>query len=296
MMIEALCGVVAPWRAVMAALLVTLLGLLPAAALELKGHKDRLFAYPGLLAVTEDGAFVVVDYDKKRDIHRRDQEPERRVRSRYVSLKVKRYSRVATHEANGRRVETGLTGDFAAARFTVIFVHGRGGDQRLGMNDYTFGGNFNRLKNLMVLNGGAYLAPTVASFDDQGARDVKSLIEAGRAPVVLACASMGSIICSKLARDTSVVERLAGMVLLGGAPDMGLAKSAAVKARVPIMFTHGSDDSVYAWRSQKAAFDVVRASSADYPARFVLFDTGSHGTPIRMTDWKQTLEFVLSRR
>jgi pimeloyl-ACP methyl ester carboxylesterase len=267
----------------------------PPLRFELNGHKDRLFAYPGILAVTEDGAFVVVDYDKKRDIHRRDQEPERRVRSRYVSLRVKRHSRIAEHQANGRTIETGVTGDFAAARFTVIFVHGRGGDQRLGMNDYTFGGNFNRLKNLMVANGGAYLAPTITSFDKTGARDVKALIEAGPAPVVLACASMGSIICSRLANDPVVVSRLAGMVLLGGAPDMGISRSAAVKARVPIVFTHGSEDSVYAWQSQKAVFDVVRATSADYPARFVLFDTGSHGTPIRMTDWKTSLEFLLRR-
>ncbi len=267
----------------------------PASALELRGHKDRLFAYPGILSVSEDGAFVVVDYDKKRDIHRRDQEPERRVRSRYVSLGVKRHSRIAEHQANGRAIETGVVGDFAAARFTVIFVHGRGGDQRLGMNDYTFGGNFNRLKNLMIANGGAYLAPTITSFDDTGAQDVKALVLAGPAPVVLACASMGSIICAKLARDPAVVSRLAGMVVLGGAPDTGISRSAAVKARVPIVFTHGSEDSVYAWQSQKAVFDQVRATSANYPARFILFDTGSHGTPIRMTDWKTTLEFVLSR-
>ncbi|WP_420409457.1 alpha/beta hydrolase [Hoeflea sp.] len=267
----------------------------PATAIELRGHKDRLFAYPGILGAEDGGAFTIVDYDKMRDIHRRDQQPERRVRSRYVSLGVKRHTRLAVHEANGRTIEIGLTGEYASARFAVIFVHGRGGDRRLGMNDYTFGGNFNRLKNLMVANGGAYMAPTVASFDDKGARDVKAIVMAGRAPVVLACASMGSIICAKLARDPAVVSRLAGMVLMGGAPDSGITDSAAVKARLPIMFTHGSDDSVYDWKSQKAVFDRVRASSPDYPARFVLFNTGSHGTPMRMTDWKKTLEFLLSR-
>lgn len=267
----------------------------PAGALELKGHKDRLFAYPAILATTEDGSFKVVHYDKQRDIHRRDIEPERRVRSNYVTLGVNRQSRLAVHQANGRAIETGVAGNYAKARFAVIFVHGRGGDQRLGMNDYTFGGNFNRLKNLMVTNGGAYLAPTVASFDVQGARDVKALVLASPAPVVLACASMGSIICSTLADDPAVVPKLAGIALLGGAPDMGLVNSQAVKARLPIMFTHGSLDTVYDWNSQKAVFDAVRKTTEAYPARFVLFDTGSHGTPMRMTDWKQTLEFLLSR-
>lgn len=267
----------------------------PADALELRGHKDRLFAYPGIISVSPDGSFVVVAYDKMRDIHERDVEPERRVQSKYVALGVKRQSRVAVHEGNGRSVETGVTGDYSRARFAVIFIHGRGGDQRLGMNDYTFGGNFNRLKNLALLNGGAYLSPTVKSFDDAGANDIRELILAGRAPVVLACASMGAIICSKLANDPGVVPRLAGMALLGGAPDMGMTSSVAVRARVPIVFTHGSLDTVYDWQDQKAVFDSVRRTSEDYPAGFILFDTGSHGTPIRMTDWKQTLGFLLNR-
>lgn len=266
-----------------------------ASALDLKGHKDRLFAYPAILAATEDGSFKVVHYDKQRDIHLRDLEPERRVRSNYVSLGVNKQSRLAVHQANGRTIETGLAGNYARARFAVIFVHGRGGDHRLGMNDHTFGGNFNRLKNLVVANGGAYLSPTVASFDDQGALDVKALVLASPAPVVLACASMGSILCLKLANDPTVVPKLAGIALLGGAPDMGLVKSPAVKARLPLMFTHGSLDTVYDWNSQKAVFDAVRKTEEGYPARFVLFDTGSHGTPMRMTDWKQTLEFLLSR-
>lgn len=291
----ALRGVGAAQGAILIALAVATWLSVPAYAFELRGHKDQLFAYPGILAITDDKSFMVVDYDKQRDLHRRDQIPERRVKSAYVSLGVNKYSRVVRHQAGDRTIETGVTGDFAKAHFAVIFVHGRGGDQRLGMNDYNFGGNFNRLKNLMMLNDGVYLAPTIENFDDGGANDVKALIAAGTAPVVLACASMGSIICSKLAHDPDVVERLAGMVLLGGTPDIGLASSAAVKARVPIVFTHGSDDSVYAWKSQKAVFDVVRGSTADYPARFVLFNTGSHGTPIRMTDWKLTLEFLLSR-
>ena len=31
-----------------------------------------------------------------------------------------------------------------------------------------------------------------------------------------------------------------------------------------------------------------------YPARFVRFETGTHGTPIRMTDWRETLNWMLS--
>jgi len=64
---------------------------------------------------------------------------------------------------------------------------------------------------------------------------------------------------------------------------------------MPIVFTHGSLDTVYAWQDQKSVFDAVRSTADGYRSQFVLFDTGSHGTPIRMTDWKQTLQFLMSR-
>lgn len=45
------------------------------------------------------------------------------------------------------------------AAFIVIYLHGRGGNRLQGINDFTFGGNFNRVKNLAALNGGLYLTP-----------------------------------------------------------------------------------------------------------------------------------------
>ena len=54
---------------------------------------------------------------------------------------------------------------------------------------------------------------------------------------------------------------------------------------MPVLLAHGSTDSVYDWRDQMALYREIR-HSADrlYPVRFVLFETGSHGTPIRMID------------
>ena len=62
----------------------------PAQAFELKPFKDKLFAYPGILESRDGGAYLVVDYDEMRDINRRDQTPERRVRRSYVDLMPRR--------------------------------------------------------------------------------------------------------------------------------------------------------------------------------------------------------------
>lgn len=268
---------------------------LPAKAEGIGPFKDDLFSYGKILDSADNGDFRVIDYDKMRDIHQRDQEPELRVRGKYVSLGVKKMQVNETIDLGGRTLDVGRAGNAAGAAFTVIFVHGRGGDRRLGMNDYKFGGNFNRVKNLVVANGGVYYAPTIRSFDDAGVADIAGLIaysqqhSPGR-PVVLTCASMGSFICWGIARDAKAVAALQGMVIMGGPTDANYSSSLAFKAKLPIYFSHGSFDEVYPYQGQVDFYRSLKDKG--YPARFVLFNTGSHGTPIRMTDWREVLNWI----
>ena len=270
---------------------------LPAGALELKASKDRLFAYPGILEQADGGAYIKVDYNETRDINQRDEIPERRVKGRYVSLGVRWKQDFDTVNADGRMIDIFRAGAVAGARFAVIFIHGRGGDRKLGANDFSFGGNFNRLKNLAVDNGGVYLAPSVRDFEETGAADVGALIgyvrqQAPQAKIVLSCASMGSFICWKLSDDAKVSGQLSGMMVMGGETDATFLKSAAAFARLPLFFSHGSADSVYAAADQVSLYKSLFA--AGYPTRFVLFETGTHGTPVRMTDWRDSLNWIFS--
>ncbi|MCJ8147528.1 alpha/beta hydrolase [Shinella sedimenti] len=269
-----------------------------ASALTLKPWKDELFGYGTVVETADDGALRVVDYQEMRDINGRDQVPERRVKSAYVSTAVKKATQAVTVDTPAGKLDVAMTGKGEGAAFTVIFIHGRGGDRRLGNNDWTFGGNFNRLKNLAVQNGGVYYAPSVPSFDDAGAARISGLILRAKAlspdaPVILACASMGSFICARVVRDATAVKSLFGMVLMGGAADGDYAKTPGFKAKLPVYFTHGDSDKVYAANDQIAVFRKLR--KAGIPTRFVLFQTGGHGTPVRMTDWRETLNFLLAR-
>jgi hypothetical protein len=283
------------YRAGVAALALALLTI-PARGLELQAYKDKLFAYPGILEQADNGAFLKIDYNEKRDINGRDEIPERRVKGKYVSLGVTWKQSFETEQSQGRSIDVFRAGRLENARFAVIFIHGRGGDRKLGANDFRFGGNFNRLKNLAVDNSGVYFAASVKDFEDRGAGDVAALIgyvhqAAPQARIVLSCASMGSFICWKTTRDAAVVGQLAGMMIMGGATDPTFPKSAAFAARLPMFFSHGSDDSVYAATDQIALYKSL--IGAGYPTRFVLFQTGSHGTPVRMTDWKDSLNWLL---
>jgi hypothetical protein len=262
-------------------------------------YKDTLFSDQSVLESRDNGDFRVIDYQEMRDINGRDRIPERYVKSEYQSLGVRRKQVMETLDLGNIKLDVGRVGPDGGQRFTVIFIHGRGGDRRLGMNDNSFGGNFNRLKNLADRNGGTYYAPSIPVFDQSGVDRVTALIDyakkrAPASPVILSCASMGSFLCWAVAKDPTSVSELKGMAILGGATDPDFSESVAYTSKLPIYFTHGGNDPVYAAKDQVALYETLHGKG--YPTRFDLFNTGSHGTPVRMSDWKRILNWLVTAR
>lgn len=279
---------------------VLIAGTLGAAEAEvLKPYKDRLFRYKNVTESLYDGAFIVVEYSKQRDLRDRDEVDERKVFGNYVSYRPKRGRGSAELTANGRTVSYMGSGNWkGGANTIVIYVHGQGGNRFQGMNDVSFGGNFNRIQNLMSRNGGAYLTVDVKDFDGRGTGDVAALIQhqkqlSPRAKVVVACGSMGGIICWNLLKNGNTARMLNGVLLLGSPKDPGFLSSGALSRNVPIYMGYGTLDSVYNWETQANFFKQIKSAAPNYPIWFTLFDTGTHGTPIRMTDWRLVLNWML---
>ena len=93
------------------------------------------------------------------------------------------------------------------ARIITIYLHGQGGNRKQGVDDFTFGGNFNRIKNLMAANGGLYLSPDFSDFGDKGAAEIAALIghyaeKSPGAKIFVACGSMGGALCWQLAAES----------------------------------------------------------------------------------------------
>ena len=270
-----------------------------ASAQALKPFKDELFAYPGILSSEAGGAYIVVDYSEARDIDRRDQIPERRVRGKYVSTGVRKVQKDLALKTDAGTIKHFAVGKTEGARFITIYLHGQGGSRKQGIDDFTFGGNFNRIKNLMAANGGLYLSPDFSDFGERGEAEIAALIShyAGKSPgakIFVACGSMGGMLCWQLASNGSIAGQLSGLLLLGSLWDENFLSSAAFKRRVPVFFGQGSRDTVFPVEKQEAFYRSIVAKSPGYPARFVRFETGTHGTPIRMTDWRETLNWMLS--
>ncbi|ESY84012.1 alpha/beta hydrolase [Mesorhizobium australicum] len=268
--------------------------------LSLKPFKDDLFAYPATLSSDSNGAYTVLDYREMRDINQRDEVPEKRVHTPYTDTGVRKVQQdlmLKTDAGDVRHVAVGRT---QGATVIVLYLHGQGGSRKQGMDDFTFGGNFNRLKNLMAGNGGLYISPDFPDFGDKGAALVAALIDhyAEQSPdakIFVACGSMGGALCWKLAAREDTGGRVNGLLLLGSLWDEGFLASPAFKRRVPVFFGQGSHDVVFPVANQEAFFRSILAKSKNYPTRFVRFETGTHGTPIRMVDWRGTLNWMLSK-
>lgn len=265
----------------------------------LKPYKDELFAYPGVLSAEPGDIYRVVDYREMRDINERDQIPERRVKGAYVSTGVRKAQKDLALKTDAGAIRHFAVGRTEGASVIVLYLHGHGGSRRQGVDDFTFGGNFNRIKNLMAQNGGLYLSPDFSDFGQRGASEIAALIShyAKRSPgakVFVACGSMGGALCWKLAAGEDTAAQVDGLLLLGSLWDDGFLASPGFKRRIPVFFGQGSRDPVFAVDKQEVFFRAILAKSKNYPARFVRFETGTHGTPIRMTDWRETLNWMLS--
>ncbi len=270
------------------------------AALELAPYKDAEFAYPGLIGEKSNRLDLTVDYNELRDINARDEVPERRVKRAWVSLaprKSEKDMKVETAIGELRTIATGVQDN---AAFIVVYLHGQGGNRKQGSNDYTFGGNFNRIRNLAVRNGGLYLTPDFSTFDDKGAAEVKAILAvfAARSPqakIIIACGSMGGFLCHRLAKDGDLGPQLSGMLFLGSFPDTGFAGSVAFKAGMPVFIGHGTNDVTSPIAAMEEFAASLRKSGGKGNVMIHRFNTGSHGTPVRMTDWRLVLNWMFAK-
>jgi pimeloyl-ACP methyl ester carboxylesterase len=271
-----------------------------AAGYRLAPFKDDLFQYPAILQTQDDGNYVLVDYSKQRDLYGRDTIVEKKAKPEYVSLVG-----AATYEYEGAGSQTlhfmGTGKVKGGAKAVVIYIHGMGGSRVQGVDEWMFGGNFNRIMNLMKQNDGAYLSPDFSDFGPRGTADIRNLIldQAQRSPhaqIFIACGSWGGAICWQLAADAEAVPHISGLLLLGSNHDDNFIRSPVVTGKgrsFPVYIGHGTADPIYGWKDEVAFYNKVRAANPGYPIKVAIFRTGVHGTPIRMTDWRLILNWML---
>ncbi len=269
----------------------------------LEPYKDELFAYRNVLQSEYDGDFLFVDYDRPRDLHKRDEIKLQKVRPEYVDLSTESVQSDRVIRVGNRKVEYTAVGKAdGGAKAIVLFVHGRGTDRSSGASDLIHGGNFNRVKNLMMRNDGLYISADFSDFGRRGTAEIKALVlEQARlspgAPVILACGSWGGRICWRLVYDGETAPLIKGVLFLDSEMNNDFIARAAKlppEARPAISISSTMEDWILGYKAQLAFFQRMKKEVPDYPIRFVLFDEGTHGISLRMTDWRQVLNWMLA--
>lgn len=268
-----------------------------ASAFELKPFKDRLFAYPNTLKSEDNGNYRIVDYKELRDINERDDVPVKRVNKRYIDMAGRRASKKSNVLTDYGRANYYYAGKSKSPTILTIYIHGSRGNGKQGMNDVSFGGNFNRIKMLMLKNNGLYLSPDAEAFGPKVERKIIAIInkhnggQAGRR-IILACGSSGGELCHRLSNNSELAPHIAGIAFLGSYGSDDYLTSLAVRAGVPTFIGHGSRDGVIPIAKMESFYAQLRQTGS--PVQMVRFETGTHGTPIRMVDWRQTINWMLA--
>jgi len=271
-------------------------------AFQLAPYKDEHFAYPVVLGSKYGGDFVMVEFTEERDVNGRDEVPLKKAFDRMVDLEVNQYKQDLVLQAGRNSTKYFAVGKAdGGAKIVVIFLHGWHGDRTLAMEDLRFGGNFNRLKNLMVLNDGVYVSPDFKGFGRRAARQITALMKhfaanSPGAPIIIGCASTSCKTTYLLLEDPESAALMSGAVMFGSGRDEGFVDSPVFKDRsqwVPIYLGHGSDDKTNDWVTVELQFLDIKQAAPDYPIKFDLFLNGVHGTPIRMSDWRMVLNWML---
>jgi len=282
-------------------LLVSSVGVAWSQSLQLVPWKDELFALPPTLEERDGGDYRIVNYSSQKEINERDAVNEKKVKKEYVSLEPLKFQKDARIKTKAGWVRHFTVGRTEGASIIVFYIHGHRGSREQGVDDWTFGGNFNRLKNLAVKSGGLYISPDFQGFTGRGAQQIAGLIEhykarSPNAKLILSCGSAGGRICYQLAKKDAIAAQMDGIMFLGSFSDNGFLSSDAFKDRVPIYIGHGSRDYISLVENLEGFYRSIRARDPSYPIKMVRFETGTHGTPIRMTDWRGVINWMLSAK
>lgn len=271
----------------------------------LKPLMDARFAYRKAIEIRDGGDFLHAPYDEFIDINDRDEIPVRKVREGWIRRLAANDIQDITYDGGTdvlpRKLNAYAVGKTSGgSAMTVIFLHGRHGTRELGFDDERFGGNFNRVKRLMLQNGGAYISPDFTDHENEGEKDIVALLKKQRpltrGKLILACGSLGSNICWGIVNNPKTRKLVDGMVLLGGMPNNQFAKTASLSKGVhkfPIYIAHATLDTSFSYQSLIAFYQSLKSSN--YPVRMTLFESGKHGTPVRMIDWRQALNWIVSK-
>lgn len=182
----------------------------------------------------------------------------------------------------------------------IVWCHGAvesKSPHHLGARDSNFGANNNRLMNLAIQKNCVYYSPNFRGRN--GYYAIQSLIDYLKSKnfneVFISASSAGAAALNIAASNPKNTDILAGLIYNGTyASPINVSRTPAFKSGVPIVFSHGAND-----KYQQIRDDFIKVQEMYPPSKtpynntwLQVFKNGGHGTPIRMIDWRHTLNWA----
>lgn len=272
------------------------------------GWKDNMFSYNNWVWKDEKLGFTWVDYNQKRDLEDRDFIDVDQAFPEWVDLSLKNREFVLdlpaiwddlpikwtmeTYAIVKRFKKESLYWDTKfSPKFIFVFVHGLNGNRTWWFKDWTFNGNFNRLKHIAYYNNGLYISPTVKWFSrggDQIAHFFKLMKKKfPNTKFILACGSSGGETCWRVYNDISAP--LDWMMLLGSMSAPNGLKTIQ-KRKIPIYIGHWGKDRAIPLGVATHSYKLMQ--QAWNPVKLEVFTNWVHWTPLRMVDYLKVLKWM----
>lgn len=264
-------------------------------------HKDDLFKYQWWILETYINWWIkLIDYSEKRDIEDRDIIDVDRVYDKYVE-------KINDKNKNDIFINTpyGWTNYWEVKdnnikneniELIVLYFHGAWWNRHQWVNDYTFWWNFNRIQNLMIKNNGVYISPDFKDFEWKWTVEMQILIyhllkKYPNWKLIISWASSGWTILWNIVNksEKKLVDKISGLLLIWSVTN----SKYNINNRIPIYIWHWTKDSNISYKPLFSYYNEIKKQNSIYPIKIELFKNWVHWTPIRMINWRDSINWIL---
>lgn len=261
----------------------------------IKWFKDELFTHRWTIEERHNGNWRLIEYSQKIDVEDRDEIDVDKVFDKYIDLRTLNFTKEKSLTSNFKYNE--VTEDNVKnedKEWVVLYFHWMGWNKDQWTNNHTFWWNFNRIQNLMLENKGSYITTTL-TWTKENTENHIALIEKLRkeypnAKIIVSCGSKWWEMLWNLI-DSRVNKDLFWVIFMWSVLDMKWRYSPLYQQNIPVYISHWTKDHIP--YEEKEQF-LKAMTSKGVKMKVDIFNTGIHWTPIRMTDWKEVLNWFNS--
>lgn len=267
---------------------------------QLNWFKDEIFWDRQILEIKLNWSWKMIDYSQKKYINDRDKIAWEIVKDEFIDMKVEKFI-----EKNSFEIEKwkkfeyyelkDKSKDNESKEVIVIYLHWHWWNKAQWMNDKSFWWNFNRLKNLILENNWIYITTDVDLWLNESLVWHILLIEKLKseyknAKIIIAWASNWWVFLWHLLNSSRINKFIDWAIFLWTILDNSKSYNFMIQNWIPLYIWHWTHD----FNPYKEKEEFIKIFNEQWWMWQVeIFKNWVHWTPIRMIDWKETINWIL---